>query len=115
MADLPVVDMAPADLSTDHLLNQIAMVKAAAAQLDGSLAVLLDELSTRMESGDIDPSFNHNDWSFNWCAGRARWSYPQEVGEIEALLNATKKRSQADGSASRTLGNPFWTIKPPQS
>jgi len=105
----------PEQLGTDQLLDQIQQAKAAAAQLEGSLAVLLDELSRRYEVGDIDPSFSHNDWSFAWSAGRTRWEYPQEVAEIDALLKATKKRSEADGSAIRSTGASFWTIRPPKS
>lgn len=108
------VELDPAELTTDQLLDYATQIKAAQKQLEASMATLQDELTARVKTGDLDPSFSHDDWSFTWSAGRASWSYPQEVKEIEAILKATKKRAEGDGSATKTLGAPYWTIKEPK-
>jgi hypothetical protein len=102
-------------LSTDELLDHLVNGRQAMAALKTQDEALLDRLSELVEQGELDPGgFTHQDHSFSWSAGRNTWSYPAAVGELEAQAKAAKKASEADGSATATIGAPFWTIKPPK-
>lgn len=102
-------------LNPDQLLQQVITLKATIKAAEAQLAPLLDQLSALTEEGDLDASFAFNDWSFNWCPGRTSYDYPQEIKEIESILKQSKKTAENDGSATKKLGTPFWTIKPPKS
>lgn len=104
----------PALLPEDELLHHLEDLKATVASLKDTEQLLLDELSKRLEAGDIDPTFSHNDWAFSWSAGRASFSYPEAITTLEQQLKAAKKAAEADGTAIRSLGNPFWTIRAPK-
>ena len=102
-------------LSEDDLLARIEEVKTSIAALKVSEQLLLDELSTRLEAGDLDPAFSHNDWAFSWSAGKASFSYPPAITALEQQLKDARKAAEADGTATRKLGNPYWTVRPPRS
>jgi hypothetical protein len=104
----------PATLSEEDLLLHLEDLKAALTKLKDTEDLLLDELSKRMEAGDIDPTFSHNDWAFSWSAGCTSFSYPDHVQALEAQTKAAKKAAEADGTATRSLGRPFWTIRAPK-
>lgn len=108
------VDLDPAELTTDQLLDYATQIKAAQKQLEASLATLQDELTARVEAGDLDPSFTHEDWGFTWSAGRTRWAYPESVLTLEQQLKAARKTAEADGSATASTGAPYWTIREPK-
>ena len=102
-------------LSADQTLDALIEVRRAIDWLKARDASLLDRLDQLAEAGEVDQGgFSHNDWSFSWSAGRRSWSYPAGVQGLEAQAKAAKKASEADGSATATTGNPFWTIKPPR-
>ena len=109
------VEVEPSLMNTDELLQHAIDIKAAAKRLETSLAAIQDELTKRVEAGDLDPTFSHNDWGFTWSAGRRTWTYPAGVQALDAQLKGAKKAAEADGSAVATLGESFWTIKPPTS
>lgn len=103
--------MAPAvTLTTDQLLQQITDTKAHLALLEGRLAGLLDQLSTALDNGDIDPQFSHNDWTFTRCTGRTTWQYP---AAIKHQIKTLQENAQADGTATQKIGAGYWTIKAP--
>ncbi|MEI8251538.1 MAG: hypothetical protein WCF98_10245 [Synechococcus sp. ELA057] len=102
------------DLSEEALLLHLEDLKATLAKLTATQELLTDELSRRLEAGDIDPTFSHNDWTFNWSAGRRSWSYPPSVKALEEQAKAAKKASEADGTAHATTGTPYWTIRAPK-
>lgn len=108
------VELDPGQLSLDDLIQYAIDIKSALKQLDASLSTIQEELTTRLKAGDLDASFTHDDWSFTWSAGRTSWSYPKEVKEIEVILRNSKRRAEADGSASKSLGAPYWTIREPK-
>lgn len=115
MADLiQTLEVDPGELTTDELLDYATQVRAGIKSLEASKAAIDDELSRRFEAGDIDSNFSHNDWTFAWCEGRAKWSYPAGVVALESQVKQAKKASEADGSATRSTGAPFWTIKEPR-
>jgi len=115
MADLTqTVQLDPAELTTDQLLDYACQIKAASKQLNSSLDAIQDELTARVEAGDLDPTFSHNDWGFTWSAGRRSWSYPEPVQALEAGLKAAKKAAEADGTATASTGAPYWTIREPK-
>ena len=103
----------PATLSEEDLLLHLEDLKAALTKLKGVEELLLDELSKRLEAGNLDPTFSHNDWAFTWSAGRTAYAYPETIKTLEQQLKDAKKAAEADGTATRTLGNPFWTIRAP--
>jgi hypothetical protein len=103
-----------ATLTVDELLSQVINLKAAIKTAEAQLAPLLDQLTTLADEGELDLTFDFDDWSFNWSAGRTSYDYPSEIKEIEAILKNSKKTAENDGSATRTTGKPYWTIRAPK-
>ena len=97
------------------LLDQITALKADHKRLEQQLEALLESLSGAMASGQLDPSFSHNDWSFTHSAGRLSYAYPAAVEQIERQLKAAKEAAIQQGSATEKRGKPFWTIRPPSA
>jgi hypothetical protein len=97
----------------ERLLDQITALKAEHKRLEQQLEPLLESLSAAMASGQLDPSFSHNDWSFSHSAGRLSYAYPVAVEQIERQLKAAKEAAIQQGSATEKRGKPFWTIRPP--
>ena len=120
MADLllaappaPAADAA-ADADLDSLLDAVTAIKAQQKQLEQQLEPLLEALNTAMASGQLDPSFSHNEWSFCHSPGRLTYDFPAAVQQIEQQLKAAKEAAIQQGSATEKRGNPFWTIRPPK-
>jgi hypothetical protein len=115
MVDL--VQTAEVDLGSmdaDQLLDCLIEVRTGLARLKEADEILLDRLSVLAEAGEVDQGgFSHRDWQITWSAGRKSWTYPAGVMGLEAQVKAAKKASEADGSATAKVGEPFWTIKPP--
>ena len=105
----------PGELTTDELLDYATQIRTGIKALEASKDAIDDELTRRFEAGDIDSNFTYNDWTFTWCEGRAKWAYPAGVTELEAKVKSAKKASEADGSAQRSTGAPFWTIREPRA
>ena len=103
-----------ANLDTDELLQRTIAIKATQKRLEGQLAQLQEELTRRVDLGNLDPTFTHNDYGFILRNGKASWSYPLPVQKQDIALKAAKKQAEADGSATKTLGAPFWSIRSPQ-
>jgi len=101
---------APESDSIDRQLERIIAIKAALKSLDDELAVLKDSISALVDKAELDHSFSFNDWIFTYSLGRAKWKYPPAVNCIDTQLKAAKKAAEADGSATKSLGDPFWTI-----
>jgi len=100
----------PESDSIDRQLERIIAIKAALKSLDDELAVLKDSISALVDKAELDHSFSFNDWSFTYSLGRAKWKYPSAVNCIDTQLKAAKKAAEANGSATKSLGDPFWTI-----
>jgi len=102
-------------MDADQVLDRITEVRTAMARLKEADEILLDRLSVLAEAGEVDQGgFSHRDWQITWSAGRKSWTYPAGVMSLEAQAKAAKKASEADGSATAKVGEPFWTIKPPK-
>jgi hypothetical protein len=101
---------APSD-AIDELLDAITAIKAQQKQLEQQLEPLLEALNTAMASGQLDPSFSHNDWAFSHSPGRLTYDFPAAVQQIEKQLKAAKEAAIQQGSATDKRGNPFWTIR----
>ena len=112
MADL--TPQALAALNTDQLLDLAVATKAQAKRLAGDLTLIQDELTGRMEAGELDPSFDHDDWGFSWSEGKRSWQYPSAVTAIETKLKTARQVAQANGTATAATGAPFWTIREPR-
>jgi len=97
------------------LLDQITTLKAEHKRLEQQLEALLESLSAAMASGQLDPAFSHNDWSFCHSAGRLSYAYPAAVEQLERQLKAAKEATIQQGTASEKRGKPFWTIRPPSA
>lgn len=106
---------AAADAELDALLDAVTAIKAQQKQLEQQLEPLLETLSTAMASGQLDPSFSHNDWAFSHSPGRLTYDFPAAVQQIEKQLKAAKEAAIQQGSATEKRGNPFWTIRPPKT
>jgi hypothetical protein len=102
-------------MDADQVLDRITEVRTAMARLKASDEALLDRLTQLVDAGELDPGgFSHNDWAFSWSPGRKSWTYPAGVMSLEAQASAAKKAAEADGSATATTGEPFWTIRAPK-
>ena len=119
MADLllaaapPALAADAADL--DALLDAVTALKAQQKELEQQLEPLLEALNTAMASGQLDPSFSHNDWAFSHNPGRLTYDFPAAVQQIEKQLKAAKDRAIQQGSATEKRGKPFWTIRAPKT
>jgi hypothetical protein len=102
-------------LTTDELLDRLILVRQAIANLQATDDALLDRLDALAAAGEIDQGgFSHNDWSFSWSAGRKSYEYPDAIINAQKVVEQAKKAAKADGSATETLGTPFWTIRAPK-
>ena len=102
-------------MDADQLLDCLIEVRTAMARLKEADDILLDRLSVLAEAGEVDQGgFSHRDWQITWSPGRKNWTYPAGVMGLEAQVKAAKKASEADGSATAKVGEPFWTIRPPK-
>ena len=101
-------------LTADQLLNRTITIKASHKRLEAELSLLQEELTKRVDAGELDPTFAHNDWGFILRSGKASYAYPLAVQKQDIALKAAKKAAEADGSATRTIGAPFWSIRAPQ-
>ena len=115
MAPAPAALTAPlaGEDAIERLLDQITALKAEHKRLEQQLEALLESLSAAMASGQLDPAFSHNDWSFCHSAGRLSYAYPAAVEQLERQLKAAKEAAIQQGNVSEKRGKPFWTIRPP--
>ena len=114
-ASAPQAALGSGDDAIERLLDQITALKAEHKRLEQQLEPLLESLSAAMASGQLDPSFSHNDWAFSHSAGRLSYAYPAAVGQLERQLKAAKEAAIQQGSATEKRGKPFWTIRPPSA
>ena len=122
MADLLLAAAPPAPVADavtgadlDDLLDAVTAIKAQQKELEQQLEPLLEALNTAMASGQLDPSFSHNDWAFAHSTGRLSYEFPPVVQQIEQQLKAAKEAAIQQGSATEKRGKPFWTIRPPKT
>lgn len=119
MADLLLVAAPPAPAADgadlDVLLDAVTAIKAQQKELEQQLEPLLESLNTAMATGQLDPSFSHNDWAFAHSPGRLSYAFPQSVQQIEQQLKAAKDSAIQQGSATEKRGKPFWTIRAPKT
>ena len=105
---------AAADADLDGLLDAITAIKAEQKQLEQQLEPLLEALNTAMASGQLDPSFCHNDWAFAHSPGRLTYDFPAAVLQLEQQLKTARDQAIQQGRATGKRGKPFWTIRPPK-
>lgn len=97
-------------LALEQVLDQITATKAQLAIFEDRLAGLLDQLSTALDDGEIDPKFSHEDWTFTHSEGRKTWTYPETV---KKHIKTLQELSQTDGTATVKNGAPYWIVKAP--
>jgi hypothetical protein len=114
-ASAPVATTVPAVDGVDGLLDALTAIKAQQKQLEQQLEPLLEALCEAMATGQLDPSFSHNDWGFAHSPGRLTYDFPLAVQQIEQQLKAAKETAIQQGSATEKRGKPFWTIRPPKA
>jgi len=122
MADLLLAAAPPAPVLTaagevdlDALLDAVTAIKVQQKELEQQLEPLLEALNSAMATGQLDPSFSHNDWAFCHSPGRLSDAFPAAVQQIEQQLKAAKENAIQQGSATEKRGKPFWTIRPPKA
>jgi hypothetical protein len=97
------------------VLDHLTLLRTIKRDLEAADAKALDRLDELAEAGEIDRGgFAHNDWRISWSAGKADYVYPVKVQKLEEKLKAARDAAKAAGTATKTTGNPFWTIKPPR-
>jgi len=104
-----------AALPEDDLLSSIEATKRRISELGSLLDAYLDDLSRRVDTGELDPQFSHDDWNFSLSPGSRSWDYPEQVLAMAQQLKAARRASEADGTATETRGAPYWTIRGPRS
>jgi hypothetical protein len=114
LAPAPTASAAAAG-DLDALLDAVTAIKTQQKELEQQLEPLLEALGEAMASGQLDPSFSHNDWSFCHSPGRLSYSFPAAVLQIEQQLKAAKESAIQQGSTTEKRGKPFWTIRPPKA
>ena len=104
------------DMGADQVLDHLIQLRTTKAALEAADAKALDRLDELADAGEIDrASFLHNDWGISWSTGKAAYAYPADVQELEKKLKAAREAAKAAGTATRTTGKSFWTIKRPES
>jgi hypothetical protein len=118
MADLLLAAASPApalpgaaEADLDPLLDAVTAIKAQQKELEQQLEPLLDSLCAAMATGQLDPSFSHNDWVFCHNPGRLSYAFPPAVQQVEQQLKAAKDSAIQQGTATEKRGKPFWTIR----
>jgi hypothetical protein len=112
----PTFEADLASMTADQVLDHLIALRKIKATLEAADGKALDRLDELAEAGEIDRgSFSHDDWAVSWSAGRRSWAYPAAVKALEAQFKAAKKAAEADGTATATTGNPFWTLNRPGS
>jgi hypothetical protein len=102
-------------LDADQLLDRLIATRCTIAKLQAEDDAMLDRLDALASQGLVDQGgFSHNDWSFSWSAGRRSYEYPDAIINAQKVVEQAKKAAKADGSATETLGTPFWTIRAPR-
>ena len=103
------------ELDADELLDRLIATRVTIAKLQAEDTAMLARLDELAAAGDVDHGgFKHQGYSFSWSAGKCSYAYPEDVEELIADANAAKEAAKADGTATATIGKPFWTIKPPK-
>ena len=117
MADLAQALLADLRAATaDQVLDHLIKLRTMKAALEAADAYALDRLDELADAGEIDRGgFSHNDWPISWSAGKADYEYPSDVQKLEEKLKAAKDAAKAAGTATKTTGKSFWTIKKPGS
>ena len=114
-----MVELFEADLASmtaDQVLGHLIGLRKIKASLEAADAKALERLDELAEAGEIDRgSFSHDDWGISWSAGKTAYAYPADVQELEEKLKAARNAAKAAGTATKTTGNPFWTLKRPGS
>ena len=63
----------------DDLLTSIASLTANIRTLEAELADAKATLTDFFAAGEVDQSFQHNDWSFTYTRGRTTFQYSDEA------------------------------------
>jgi hypothetical protein len=117
MADLAQACKADLRAATaDQVLDHLIKLRTMKAALEAADAYALDRLDELVDAGEVDRGgFSHDDWGVSWSAGKAAYDYPADVQDLEKKLKAAKEAAKAAGTATKTTGKSFWTIKRPGS
>jgi hypothetical protein len=95
---------------TDRLLDQISTLTSEAKRVDAELADAKATLTELLSSGEVEESFQHNDWQFTYTRGRTTW---QHSDEAKRAIKQLQEADKAMGRAIQKTGAAFWTVKPP--
>ena len=102
--------------TADQVIEHLIKLRTMKAALEAADAKALDRLDELAEAGEIDrASFSHNDWGISWSNGKTAYEYPADVQKLEEELKAARNAAKAAGTAKKTTGKSFWTIKRPGS
>lgn len=99
-----------AAFSENEILAAAETLKGAIEAATAALDIIKAELDKRVESMDLSPKFEHNNWRYEQQSGKKTWDYPDPVLQLQEQLKTAQSQAQADGSATATSGKPFWKI-----
>jgi hypothetical protein len=95
--------------------SRFIALKARSTLAEALLASPLDQLGAALEEEKLDSRFSHNGCSFTWRDGRMRHATSEPSQQQEQRLPEAQRAAIAAGSPTAKHGNPFWTIKLPQT
>lgn len=99
-----------AALSEEDILAAAETLKAAIEDATAALEIVKAELAQRVWAMELSPKFEHNGWRFEQQNGKKTWQYPSPILQLQEQLKSAQTQAQADGSATPTIGAPFWKI-----
>lgn len=100
----------PQSFDLDALLARITALKAQQRLIQAQLEQAIDQLTAAHQAGDLDASFDYDDWSFSFSQGRLTTTYSEAA---RAAIQGIQESDIAMGLATEKRGAGFWTIKPP--
>lgn len=98
----------------DATLDFVIARKQQIAKLQDDLDQALDALRSAVDSGDLDPQFQHNDAKFDLRPGRVSYDYPQAVTDISLRLKDAQAEAVANGTATAKRGEAYWVVELPK-
>lgn len=105
------VTMQEATASFETIAADIAQADAAIKQWTERKDYLRGVLVGLNEQGEAPAKFAAAGKNWTLTAGKKTWEYPETIKEWEDNLKKHKTIAQNDGSATFTLGDPYYTSR----
>lgn len=95
--------------SVEAIVQGILEADAAETQWKARKEYLRKLLIAKHEAGEIPSKFPMSGFNWTLTEGRKTWIYPAEIEQMEENLKGHKTIAQVTGTATSTLGDPYFT------